>query len=498
MEKLNKLAAPASEKLRQLQKMVEDIKKNDGSILNRLKRFQNEKAAFIRKTGKSTWNRLKNKPPPKLPTRDYNADEDGDTDEWSGSEFDSDTYEDPLEDQDDSYEPPPSEKGKRVFTPSSSASFPRGEYVDSLRDRPSHTHRKPVHPPRDPKPLLPPKPAQPEEDNEDYINPEEGTDDDYIEPSEKPAPSKPTKDTKPPFVNRGVKPATSRPAVSSAESDRSNSPDLYEVPDPEDSAPSVSRLSAHLNQTLPPRASPRHHVKKPAPEPVENEEDEYEICDADEDEDMKSKESTLPALRAPKPRPRGVNKPSLPLKPKADLPNTEHEARPMASKNNVQSPLPLPPDSTQSRSPLPRRISSPQPPVDRGAAPAPRNGHSAAEKEAGVYKKAWYASTCDRRAAEEALIRYKKDGAFLVRKSSGQDPSQPYTLVVLYNGRVYNIPVRHIQQSHQYALGREKKGEERFSSVSDIIENHQRNPLVLIDSQNNTKDSTKLQHAVRP
>ena len=33
-----------------------------------------------------------------------------------------------------------------------------------------------------------------------------------------------------------------------------------------------------------------------------------------------------------------------------------------------------------------------------------------------------------------------------------------------------------------------------FSSVSHIIKNHQRNPLVLIDSQNNTKDSTKLLH----
>ncbi|KAG9344398.1 hypothetical protein JZ751_011068 [Albula glossodonta] len=37
MEKFNKLTAPASEKLRQLQKMVEGIKKNDGSIMNRLK-----------------------------------------------------------------------------------------------------------------------------------------------------------------------------------------------------------------------------------------------------------------------------------------------------------------------------------------------------------------------------------------------------------------------------------------------------------------------------
>lgn len=112
--------------------------------------------------------------------------------------------------------------------------------------------------------------------------------------------------------------------------------------------------------------------------------------------------------------------------------------------------------------------------------------------------KSWYASTCDRKTADDALVRSNKDGAFLVRKSSGQDAQQPYTLVVFYKGRVYNIPVRYIPTVQQYALGREKKGEEYFSSVAHIIENHQRNPLVLIDAQSNSKDATKLCHPVMP
>lgn len=37
-----------------------------------------------------------------------------------------------------------------------------------------------------------------------------------------------------------------------------------------------------------------------------------------------------------------------------------------------------------------------------------------------------------------------------------------------------------------------------FSSVPHIIENHRRTPLVLIDGQNNTKDTTKLNYPVRP
>uniref|UniRef100_A0A3P9N5A0 Uncharacterized protein n=1 Tax=Poecilia reticulata TaxID=8081 RepID=A0A3P9N5A0_POERE len=52
MDTLNKLAAPATAKIRQLQKMVQDIKKNDGSLLNKIRR-------------------LKSKPRPNVPARDY-------------------------------------------------------------------------------------------------------------------------------------------------------------------------------------------------------------------------------------------------------------------------------------------------------------------------------------------------------------------------------------------------------------------------------------------
>ncbi|GAA6103282.1 B-cell linker protein isoform X1 [Tachysurus ichikawai] len=90
------------------------------------------------------------------------------------------------------------------------------------------------------------------------------------------------------------------------------------------------------------------------------------------------------------------------------------------------------------------------------------------------------------------------DGSYLVRKSSGVDALQPYTLVVFYNGRVYNIPVRYIPTAKQYALGKQKNREERFKTVSEIIENHQKNMIVLVDMQSNTKDATSLRHAVKP
>uniref|UniRef100_A0A673C8L5 B cell linker n=1 Tax=Sphaeramia orbicularis TaxID=375764 RepID=A0A673C8L5_9TELE len=264
----------------QLQKIVQDIKKNDGSLLNKLRR-------------------LKGRPVPKLPARDYRA-----LMECCLQDND-DQYEDPHEDQDDSYEPPPAH---RVFSATPSTSFPRGEYLDSCRNRPSRPPNQPLRPGKASK-QLPPTPTHSAADEEDYVTPDDNNDDDnYVEPEDEP---------------------------------------------------------------------PTHNLQN-------------------------------------------------------------------------------------------------------------------------VYRKPWYAEACDRKTADDVLLRCSQDGGFMVRKSSGQDAQQPYTLVVFYKGRVYNIPIRYIPTTKQYALGREKRGEEYFSNVSHIIENHQRIPLVLIDSQSNTKDATKLCLPVKP
>lgn len=52
-------------------------------------------------------------------------------DGWFGSApQESDTYEEPQGEHDDSYEPPPCE---RVFTPTASLAMPRGQYVGMYR-----------------------------------------------------------------------------------------------------------------------------------------------------------------------------------------------------------------------------------------------------------------------------------------------------------------------------------------------------------------------------
>lgn len=61
-----------------------------------------------------------------------------------------------------------------------------------------------------------------------------------------------------------------------------------------------------------------------------------------------------------------------------------------------------------------------------------------------------------------------QDGAFLIRRSSNQSPRQPYTLAVLYQQKVYNIPIRFLEEMQGYALGKEgKKNEEVAESKEE-------------------------------
>ncbi|XP_047667925.1 B-cell linker protein isoform X1 [Tachysurus fulvidraco] len=440
----------------QIQKLVQDIKKNDDSIFNRIKRFQTEQTANILKTGRNTIDRLKNKAPPKVPARDYPGDNQ-DSEQSSDSEFESDLYEDPQGDY--NYEPPPCE---RVFSPPRKINYTGGDYLDTHPGR--QTQSKPLTPFLPTKPKIPEKPKQ-QAKYDDYIDPEEDTD--YIVPSEK--------------DDQGM------------QSRRSYSPDVYEVPD-HDSSPSSSRYNQKLQPPalqLPPKPSPRTNIKKPVSCPEPEDEDDYEVCiDNDsltEEPEKKTAEERRPSIPVPLPR-EAKNPKSLGFQ-KPSHPSRDHEARDSVS--------PSPTGFYLVKS-LPRDNLCQKSPPGRGSLSQEDSATRQQEEEAGVYKKPWYAGTCDRKTAEDALVRSAKDGSYLVRKSSGVDALQPYTLVVFYNGRVYNIPVRYIPTAKQYALGKQKNREETFKTVSEIVENHQKNTIVLVDMQSNTKDATSLKHAVKP
>ncbi|TRZ03822.1 hypothetical protein DNTS_027810 [Danionella cerebrum] len=99
-----------------------------------------------------------------------------------------------------------------------------------------------------------------------------------------------------------------------------------------------------------------------------------------------------------------------------------------------------------------------------------------------VMDPAWYMGEISRSEAERYLRRVNRDGAFLVRDSSNRSYDQPYTLVVLFQDKVYNIQIR--RNDKGFMLGTGLKVSESFERVSDIVNQHKHMPLLLIDAKN--------------
>ncbi|NXG04574.1 CLNK protein, partial [Sakesphorus luctuosus] len=72
----------------------------------------------------------------------------------------------------------------------------------------------------------------------------------------------------------------------------------------------------------------------------------------------------------------------------------------------------------------------------------------------------WYVGEYSRHEAEKALLQENIDETFLVRDCSKKSKAEPYVLVVYYGRRVYNIKVRFLEESQQYALGTGLRGDD--------------------------------------
>ncbi|NWR27889.1 CLNK protein, partial [Tachuris rubrigastra] len=108
--------------------------------------------------------------------------------------------------------------------------------------------------------------------------------------------------------------------------------------------------------------------------------------------------------------------------------------------------------------------------VKRSPSPTPytacknKSKYSLVEQEMQPTKKdlnkcEWYVGEYDRHEAEKALLRENIDETFLVRDCSKKSKAEPYVLVVYYGRRVYNIKVRFLEVSQQYALGTGLRGD---------------------------------------
>ncbi|KAM8808689.1 cytokine-dependent hematopoietic cell linker [Eudromia elegans] len=118
--------------------------------------------------------------------------------------------------------------------------------------------------------------------------------------------------------------------------------------------------------------------------------------------------------------------------------------------------------------------------------------HSLVEREMGslaqpikkdLNKYEWYVGEYDRQEAEAALLEENTDETFLVRDCSKKSSTEPYVLVVYYGKKVYNIKVRFLEESQQYALGTGLRGDDKFNSVKEIIDFYKYVPITLIDGK---------------
>lgn len=212
--------------------------------------------------------------------------------------------------------------------------------------------------------------------------------------------------------------------------------------------------------------------------------------DEDEEDYERPDPADLPQLPPPvPPEPKAVPKPkgraALPS-PTTDSPKAKHSSR-------DETPPPVPSSRTPHRGSqdenVPPSIPASKPPgrtaqssvIDRPPPPVPGTD------EFDISQQYWYQSV-NRAEADEVLKSFGKNGTFLIRPST--KAAQPYTLQIYNNGKVYNLPIRQRDDS-TYALGKEKKGEQTFETVNDLVEFFRKHTLILAAGDSG---QTRLKH----
>nr|XP_057928009.1 B-cell linker protein isoform X2 [Doryrhamphus excisus] len=167
------------------------------------------------------------------------------------------------------------------------------------------------------------------------------------------------------------------------------------------------------------------------------------------------------------------------------------EARPAAFSSKP------PPSKPAFKPPLPAMLSPANPYVTN--IKHANSGGGRITKESESQDPEWFAGECNRKTAEDLLLRVNTDGTFLIRHSSAQNARQPFTLAVLYQQKVYNIPIRFLEDMQGFALGKEgKKSEEVFNSLAEMVMHHKTCQLYLIDSKSQAKHTVYLTQPAHP
>ncbi|XP_026051656.1 lymphocyte cytosolic protein 2-like [Carassius auratus] len=360
---------------------------------------------------------------------DYENPDSNDEGEASGGD-----YESPEEgsDSDNSYEPPPTEPNEDTAQICPAKPMENSEYIDNNRRRGVSRINPPVPPER---PGPGPGPAPPTMERPSVALPMR----DERHVKRPPAPAV-DRSKKPGALERGPPPAVAAGRGTCSLDRVVQPPRRHPVVEP----PGADPMRIPKPNSIPPPGVRRSaSAVTPGYSPNRQPDQRKEF----RDDTVRHNSNTFPLhTRNPSPRPPGTHGQSYPT-------DNVHPSRSLPAK-------------------LPEAISDHQ----RSARAPDMGGKQDMDP-------AWYVGQVSRSEADNCLRRVNRDGTFLVRDSSNRSSNQPYTLVVLYQDKVYNIQIRRNQNGFMLGTGL-KSSEQTFDRVSDIISQHKHMPLLLIDAKN--------------
>ncbi|XP_030217654.1 lymphocyte cytosolic protein 2a [Gadus morhua] len=413
--------------------------------------------------------------PVNLPTETTDGNPGWDDDEFSDDDYEDPDrdlgdeegsggdYESPTEDQEDNdYEPNPSE-GPEDFSQVVRASQPvdEGEYIDNINN---HAASRGPPPSPSPRPLTPPTRLAPSNQVSSLERREKS-------PGRAMGPVA----SRPPIVERSKKPTRERGESPSPVPGAKFNPMERPITNSVSTQERTPKPPAWSNQLGPPGSSAsvgRSTSVKPLPGRFPS-------------ETRRETQNQVPASRNH----------TFPLQTKGIPPRPGIPGLPTRLADSL--PLGVPASLSQSfQHPSARSITVSRSASSVGRSPhpnPPRPGslvvlpHSHAAQHNQDLDPSWYVGTIKRDDADDRLWRVNQDGSYLVRDSTQKKPQQPFTLMVLYQDKVYNIQIR--VQDKLYLLGTGIKVHEGFSTVRAMISHYSKLPLLLIDAKN--RDTTQ-------
>ncbi|XP_056005580.1 uncharacterized protein LOC125660393 isoform X40 [Ostrea edulis] len=354
---------------------------------------------------------------------------------------------------------------------------------------PDETDNIPAPPPSRGGRRPPPKPAEPPPMPQDM--PEDFYEDpDESNPVPAPVPDRsrakmpplPKTQKDPPSLNRTVSepdiPAPPPPRAGQGKNKKRQPQPLPSEPQDSDDSSSSDYEKPESNR---PPATSNSKPRQRAPPPAKPPEDDY-MAMAGKDQKSDDEED----YEKPDPAELPPRLPPLP----SDLPKAKHASR----EEKAQPPVPsskTPHRGSQEENTFPpvptsrtHQRTTQSSVIDRRPPPVPGS-------EDDIFQHDWYQNV-NRAEADEVLKNFGKNGTFLIRPSTKD--GQPFTLQIYNNTKVYNLPIRQRTDS-KFALGREKKAEETFKTVMDLVNFFKKHTLILAAGGDG---QTRLKHSCPP